>query len=529
MNIRSLLWALPSTLVAALVLLPILIISFSWFTDQTDVWQHLASTQLPTLIKNSFVLVIGVGIGVSLLGISLGWLIAMCEFPGRRWLEWALMLPLAIPPYILAFVVLGIFDFAGPVQSQWRVWFGTDAWFPQVRSTGGVILVMTAVLYPYVYMLARSAFMAQGKETMDSARLLGFTPWQSFWKVALPMARPAIVAGCALALMETLADFGTVAIFNYDTFTTAIYKTWLGFFNLQAAAQLASLLLLFVIILLISERFSRKGSDIQQDEKRPAIYELKSWKAWLATLYCSGLWVLIFVIPVIKLCHWIALSHSADLTQHIALIGHSLLLASIAAIIVAFTALLLSSAQHFYPSKFGKAANTITGFGYALPGSILAVGITIVFTYFDGWLIEQFSFINKPLLVGSLWALVVAYGIRFFTVGYGPINSSVSRIKPSLPAAAQTLGTPSWQLMGHLYIPILMPGLLTACLLVFVDVMKEMPATLLMRPFGWDTLAVRIYELTSEGEWQRAAFPSLTLVLIGLLPTLLIIRKTRSA
>jgi len=265
--------------IAALVLLPLSVLLFSWQTIDHEIWSHLWETQMPRLLGNTLTLVLGVGIGVTLLGVSLAWLTALCEFPGRRWLDWALMLPFAIPAYVLAFVFVGLLDFAGPVQTLMREWFGTGIRFPRVRSTGGVIVVLVLVFYPYVYLLARTAFLAQGKGLMEAARILGQSPWQAFWRVALPMARPAIGAGVALALMETLADFGAVSVFNFDTFTTAIYKTWYGFFSLSSAAQLASLLLLAVMLVLYGEHRARGASRPSNERPRvKALYQLHGIK-----------------------------------------------------------------------------------------------------------------------------------------------------------------------------------------------------------------------------------------------------------
>ncbi len=524
---------LPAFCVAALVFLPILVIVLSWSSDQTSIWQHLIETQLSRLLGNTLTLVVGVGVSVMLLGVSLAWLTAMCEFPGRRWLDWLLMLPMAIPTYVVAFVFLGLFAYAGPVQTGLRALFGPQVWFPDIRSTGGVILVMTTVLYPYVYMLARGAFMAQGREFTDSARLLNHTPLQAFWRVALPMARPAIVAGTALALMETLADFGAVSVFNFDTFTTAIYKSWFGFYSLPAAAQLASLLLLFVCVLLLLEQRSRgKGRLHQRPRQRGQGYVLEGWRAWGATLLCSTVVLLAFVLPVGQLLVWVTQIHASDFNaRYIDLVTHTFSLGLIATSVVAVLAVLVALSQRFLGrEKIGPLVR-VAGLGYALPGSVLAVGIMLAFAFLDKHLINPlqgfFGWPVEQVLLGSLLALIVAYIIRFFSVAFGPVQSGLDRIRPSYQEAAHTLGASQWQVIRRVYIPLLAPSILTALLLVLVDVMKEMPATLLMRPFGWDTLAVRIYEMTSEGEWQRAALPAITLVLVSIPPVIILIRRTR--
>lgn len=519
---------------AALVLMPLLVLLISWQSVDTVIWGHLLQTQMLQLIGNTLMLVAGVGAGVILLGVSLGWLTSMCEFPGRRWLDWALMLPFAIPAYVLAFVMIGLLDFAGPLQTLLRSWLGNDFRMVSIRSTGGVIIVLVLVFYPYVYLLARSAFMAQGRGLMEAARVLGQTPWQGFTKIALPMARPAIGAGAALAIMETLADFGAVSVFNYDTFTTAIYKTWYGFFSLQTATQLASVLLLFVFLALLAERRaqgSRRFPGV--DRPRPgAIYRLRGPKAWLASGYCVLVLSIAFIIPVIQLLYWLLEGGMAHLdSRYWSLIRNTLLLGAMAAALTVSLAVLLALARRLQPIRRIRTAVAVANLGYALPGSVLAVGIMFAFSWIDntllipfrGWLgVEQ----PAPLLLGSLFALLLAYLIRFMAVAYGPVDTSLARIRPSLPEAAQSLGQSGWAVLRRIYLPLLLPGILSAGLLVFVDVLKEMPATLLMRPFGWDTLAVRIHGLTTEGNWQRAALPALTLVLVGLLPVIVLIRRS---
>jgi len=525
-------WALPVYAVAALVLLPLSVLVLSWQAVDLQIWSHLWETQLPRLLGNTLMLVLGVGIGVTLLGVSLAWLTSLCEFPGRRWLDWALMLPFAIPAYVLAFVFVGLLDFAGPVQSLLREWFGSGLRWPRVRSTGGVIIVLVLVFYPYVYLLARTAFLAQGKGLMEAARVLGQSPWQAFWRVALPMARPAIGAGVALALMETLADFGAVSVFNFDTFTTVIYKTWYGFFSLSSAAQLASLLLLVVMLLLYGERRAR-GADHAGSE-RPrlgALYQLRGLKAWAATSWCLLVFACAFAIPLLQLLVWCWQRGRFDLDErYSALILHTLYLGALAALVTVTVALLLAFARRFSPTWGIRSGVGLANLGYALPGSVLAVAIMLAFSYLDRVLVVPVSSwlggAGRPLLLGSLAALLLAYLVRFMAVAYGPLESSLARIRPSLPEAARSLGAGNATVLGRIYLPLLVPGMLSAALLVFVDVLKEMPATLLMRPFGWDTLAVRIFEMTSEGEWARASLPALTLVAVGLLPVIGLIRRS---
>lgn len=525
-------WYPLSFAIALLVLLPLSVLLLSWHSIESEIWGHLWQTQMPRLLGNTVKLVLGVGVGVVVLGVSLAWLTALCEFPGRKWLDWALMLPFAIPAYVLAFVFIGILDFAGPVQSLARELFGASFRLPPVRSTGGVIIVLVLVFYPYVYLLARAAFLAQGKGLMEAARVLGKSPWQAFWKVALPMARPAIGAGLALALMETLADFGAVSTFNFDTFTTAIYKTWYGFFSLGTAAQLASLLLLVVMLAVYAERRARGVSRPANERARAdALYRLKGLKAWAAAGWCSLVFALAFVIPVAQLLVWLIKRGRFDLDERYAsLVWHTLSLGALAALVTVAVALLLVFAQRQAPVKAVRASVGIANLGYALPGSVLAVALMLAFSHVDNHVLiplsEAFGGAGDALLLGSLSALVIAYLVRFMAVAFGPLENGLARIKPSLPEASRSLGVSGFKLFSKVYLPLLLPAALSAALLVFVDVLKEMPATLLMRPFGWDTLAVRIFEMTSEGEWARASLPALTLVLVGLLPVIGLIRRS---
>ncbi|AJE23055.1 ABC transporter permease [Azotobacter chroococcum] len=518
--------------IASLVLLPLSVLALSWHSVDGEIWRHLWDTQMPRLLGNTLTLLLGVCAGVTLLGVSLAWLTSLCEFPGRRWLDWALMLPFAIPAYVLAFVFVGLLDFSGPVQTLLREWFGSGLRLPRVRSTGGVILVLVLVFYPYVYLLARSAFLAQGKGLMEAARALGQSPWQAFWRVALPMARPAIGAGLALAMMETLADFGAVSVFNYDTFTTAIYKTWYGFYSLSSATQLASLLLLAVMLVVYGERRARGVPRPSTERPRGrALYRLRGFKAAAASAWCGLVFLCAFVVPLLQLLAWFWQRGRFDLDErYTGLILHTLWLGGCAALITVACAMLLAFARRLVPGRTMGAAVGLANLGYALPGSVLAVSIMLAFSYLDRELViplsEWFGGAGKPLLLGSLAALLLAYLVRFLAVAFGPLESSLARIRPSLPEAARSLGVGGPQLFSRLYLPLLLPGTLSAALLVFVDVLKEMPATLLMRPFGWDTLAVRIFEMTSEGEWARAALPALTLVLVGLLPVIGLIRRS---
>lgn len=524
---------LSSVVLAGIVVMPLLIVFSGWMHSGNEVWQHLAQTVLGDLIRNTAWLLLGVGTGVTVIGVGLAWLTTRCDFPGRRFFDWALMLPLAVPAYVMAFVALGLLDYTGPVQTTLRSIFDTRLlWFPEVRSTGGVITVMTLVLYPYVYMLARSSFLTQGNSTVEAARSLGLNAWGAFFRISIPTARPAIVAGLSLALMETLADFGTVAIFNYDTFTTAIYKAWFGLFNLQAASQLASFLLVLVVIALMTERQFRGKARYHESTRSTRIYRyrLNGTARWGALFITSLILFLAFIIPVLQLSIW-ALGVFDDMDQrYFSLLWHTLMLGGMAAGLTVISAMLLAFSRRTQNDLVVRSSINIATLGYALPGSVLAVGIMLSFTSIDNVIRTLATLLGwqlpGQLLTGSVFALVMAYLVRFMAVAYGPIDSGLSRIRLSIAEAAQGLGDGPFMAWWRVYLPLLRPGLFTAALLVLVDVMKEMPATMLLRPFGWDTLAVRIYEMTSEGEWERAALPAITLILAGLIPVIVLVRRS---
>src|SRR3989344_4676103 len=530
-NVRG--WRLASLVVAAVVAAPILVIAGAWLTPATDIWRHIADTVLAELLRHTVVLVLGVGLGVLVLGTVLAWLVATCEFPGRRHFDWALMLPLAIPAYVLAFVYVGLLDYSGPVQTGLRAAFGTDGlWFPPIRSGGGVITVMVLAFYPYVYMLARAAFLAHGRTALETGRVFGLSPWRAFWHASLPMARPALAAGVALAVMEALADFGAVAVFNYDTFTTAIYKAWQGLFSLSAAAQLSSLLLLFIAMVLLAEQRLRGNAryDMSLRAAREDRYRLRGWRRWGVSAMAGLVLLLAFIVPVGQLLLWVWQVAFQDFDQRYArFFLNTLALGAAAAVVTTFFALLLAYTYRLKPDGLTRVAVRFATLGYALPGSVLAVGIMLSFVWIDNTLwqtVQQwFGIRPAPLLTGTLIALVLAYGVRFMAVAPGPIDSTFERIKPSLWPGGRALRAGDWEILRRVSIPMLKSGLFSAGLLVFVEVMKEMPATLLLRPFGWDTLATRIFEMTAEGEWERAALPAVTLVLAGLIPVVMLVRR----
>ena len=521
--------------IGLLTWIPLAVVFSSLAHPDTSLWQHLAEHVLPGLLGNTFWLVLGVSLGVLILGVPLAWLTAVYQFPGRRFFSWALMLPLAMPAYVLAFVQVGLLDYTGPVQTLLRDWLGDNVLLPEVRSRGGAILILSLAFYPYVFLLARSAFVTQGQRLLEAGQSLGLNRTQGFFRVALPLARPWIAAGLLLTLMETLADFGTVSILNYDTFTTAIYKAWFSMFSLPSAAQLASVLVLLVFVVLVLEqrtRLRQRYARSRDTPKQPI--PLLGWRAWLATGWATLVFLMAFAIPALQLSAWALQVMRGDLdARYWGFIGNTLLLSAIVCIAVICCALTLAYAQRQAQSQHRKmrARTTrlmvrLSTLGYAIPGSVLAVGIFIPVAWIDNQIIDLLALNSTGILKGTLVVMACALAARFMAVGFNPVESAMHRISPSQELAARSLGLSGFGLVRQLHIPLLRSGLFTGMLLVFVDVMKEMPITLMTRPFGWDTLAVRIFEMTSEGEWERAALPSLLLVLSGLIPVLLLARQT---
>jgi iron(III) transport system permease protein len=528
-------WRVAVTAVAGLVAVPLLVIISSLLRPTQGIFDHLVEHVLPGILTNTAWLVLGVSLGTLLLGISLGWLTGACDFLGRKTFSWALLLPLAMPTYVLAFIYLGLFDFSGPVQTAFRTHFPHSGFsFPDIRSTAGVIVVMILALYPYVYMFARSAFMTQGKSSMEAARTLGLTPTGTFFRVCLPMARPWIAGGLMLVIMETLADFGAVSIFNFDTFTTAIYKAWFGFFSITAAAQLSSILVFIVFLFIILEQLSRRrmrytqGGGLGLETSR---IKLVGGSNWAAFLFSLSVLLAAFVLPFIQLLSWtVEVFHLEFGSRYFWLVGKTLFLASIAALVICSVAIVLAYAKRRHRDHYTSGLTRMATLGYALPGTILAVGIFIPVARLDRvivhWLNSYFGYEASTFLQGTLIIMFTAYLVRFIITGFNPIDSATQRITPSIDEASRLMGVKGFSLLRRIHIPMLRNGLLTALILVFVEVMKEMPITLMTRPFGWDTLAVKIFELTSEGEWERSALPALALLLAGLVPVILLMRKS---
>ena len=531
-------WKLAAAFIAILVMAPLGVVLFTIFSPADGVWDHLVETILADLVFNTFWLVLGVGMGTFLVGVSLAWLTVTCDFPGRKFFDWALVLPLALPAYVTAFVLIGLLDFSGPVQTGLRSLLQTNRlWFPPIRSTGGVILTMTLAFYPYVYLLARNAFLTQGRRGIEAAQSLGHSKRSGFFRVALPMARPWIVAGLMLALMETLADFGTVSTFNYDTFTTAIYKAWFGMFSLTAAGQLSSILVLIVLVFLLLEQRLRFGARYGQVEKQGFSENrilLNHTHRWMAFFYSLLILGAAFIIPVFQLFIWSYEVFAQDFeARYIGYLSHSILLGGVAAFLTTLCALILVYTNRISKSVWTGVMTRLATLGYALPGAVLAIGGIILVTWVDHrlitWVETLFNIETGFFITGTLFAMLLAYLARFLVVAHSPVESAMQRVTPSIDEASRGLGFSGLAMLRKVHLPILRSGIFTAAVLVFVDVMKEMPITLMTRPFGWDTLSVRIFEMTSEGEWERAALPAVALVLAGLVPVILLTQQTSKA
>lgn len=511
-------------LAAALLCLPTLIplgaAAWSWTAVDAELLEHLLRFVLPDATGNTLALMIGVLAGVLLLGVSTSALVALTEFPGRRAFALLLLLPLALPGYVLAIAFLGIFESTG------------SAWAEALRITGfrglgGLIFVLSAALYPYVFLIAREAFATTGLRAIEAARSLGLTPMRAFWRVALPLALPWIGAGASLALMEVLADFGTVAAFNYDTLSVAIYKAWYGLFSTTAALQIASVMLVFIVILLSLESLARRRMRFESvgvDTIRRL--PLHGMARWSAAGWCTLVFLACFALPV----GWLAWRASGRLdlvdARFLGWIRNSATLALAAAALIVGIAALLASVAHALPSRLVRATQRVATLGYAFPGALLAVGLYVPLSHFGSLIGGGMA---GALAGGGVALLLCGYGVRFLAVAHAPISSSTMRIPRSSLDSARLAGIPRRGILRLVYWPALRSSMAVGALLVFVDVMKEMPITLMMRPFGWDTLAIRIFEFTSEGQWQEAAVPAMVLVAVGVLPIWLLQRQTGQA
>ena len=530
-------WTIFVVAIAFLISAPVIFVLSSIFSDTGEIWSHLASTVLPRYLLNSFILMLGVGCGVSVIGVGAAWLVTMCRFPGSRIFEWAMLLPLATPAYILAYTYTELLEFYGPVQMWLREIFGwtsvSDYWFPQIRSLGGAIALLTLTLYPYVYLLTRVAFLEQSTCTLEASRSLGANPWRSFFTIALPLARPAIMAGLALALMETLNDFGTVQYFGVDTFTTGIYRTWFGMGERVAAAQLAAVLLLFILWLILLELWSRRQAKYYQttsQQQQLKRFPLDGIRGIATSFACLFPVFLGFLLPAGLLLEMTITESGASFRGRFwDYASHSLTLAGITAVLGVAIALLMAYGVRLNPNWGMGVSTRIAAMGYAIPGSVIAVGILIPIgtldNAIDGFMRSMFGTSTGLLLSGTMTALVFAYLVRFMAVAFGAVESSLVKIKPSLDDASRSLGYGVTKTLIKVHVPMMWGGLLTGAMLTFVDVMKELPATMVIRPFNFDTLAIRVYNLAADERLSEAAGPALAIVLVGIIPVIILSLK----
>ncbi len=527
-------WTMLVVAIAAFISLPILVVLGGVFTNANAVWSHLAATVLSTYIANSLWLMLGVGLGVVIIGTGTAWLVTMCRFPGRRLFEWALLLPLAAPAYILAYTYTEFLEYYGPVQTLLRAWFGwrtvQDYWFPNVRSLWGAIVMLVLVLYPYVYLLARTAFLGQSVNTLEASRCLGCGAWQSFVRVALPLARPAIMAGLALALMETLGDYGTVQFFAVDTFTTGIYRTWFGMNERLAATQLAAVLLLFIFGLVLLERWSRGQARYYQTAQREQAlsrYRIRGARAIAAWIACTLPIGFGFLLPGALLLQMsFENAEQAFDRRFWQFATNSLTLAAVTAGLAVVLAVIMAYGLRLQRTLAMRLATQLASMGYAVPGAVIAVGILVPIGAFDNaidaWMRSTFGVSTGLLLSGTIAALIFAYLVRFLALSFSTVDASLTNIKPSLDDAARSLGHSTTSMLARIHLPLMSRGLLAAMVLVFVDVIKELPATLIVRPFNFDTLAVQVYNLASDERLADASGSALAIVLVGIIPVILL-------
>ncbi len=526
-------WTLAGAITSLVILVPIISVCAYWFAPPSENWGHLVDTVLPEYVSNSLWLMFGVSLGAGSIGVTTAWLTSMYRFPGRDFLTWALLLPLAMPAYIIAYTYTGLLDVSGPVQSTIRETFGLrygEYWFPEVRSLAGAIAMFSLVLFPYVYLLARAAFINQSICVLEASRTLGCGPWQSFSRVAMPLARPAIAAGLSLALMETLADFGTVEYFGVSTFTTGIYRTWFGMYDAVAAAQLSALLMLFVFVLILLERWSRRRAHFHHTtnryQKLPDVPLPPLWAA-VACIACLLPLLFGFVVPVIQLGLWAIETHDKMLDQRFfTLAWHSFTLAAAAALIALAPALLLGYGNRIQPTRTMHFFSRLAAMGYAIPGTVIAVGVLIPFGALDNqindWMRERYGEGPGLLFSGTVFILLFAYTVRFLAVSLQTVEAGLGKIRPSMDDAARSMGNNRASVLRHIHLPVMKGSLLTAVVIVFVDVMKELPATLVLRPFDFNTLAVRAYELASDERLADSSTAALAIVAVGIIPVILL-------
>ncbi|MCX0430546.1 iron ABC transporter permease [Aeromonas veronii] len=533
-------WITGSWAIALLLGLPVIALLFSAFSAEGELFRHLADTVLLDYLANTLGLVVGVVLLSLLFGVPTAWLVAMCQVPGRRALQWALMLPMAMPSYIVAYVYTDLLDYSGPLQAGLRALFGwnspADYWFPAIRSLGGAAWVLALVLFPYVYLLTRASFLEQSVSLIHSSRLLGCTPWQSFRRLSLPLARPAIMVAVSLVAMETLADFATVHFFAINTLTTAVYDTWLGYGSLATAAKLSCLMLLAVVLLIALERRSRSRQQVFQKSmghEQPLRYPLKGMSRWLAGLWCWGLVLAGFALPfIILLDYGVRYFELSWTPEFVRFAGNSLAISALTALLAMGIALLLGFFRRLDGGIKSLLPLRIAAMGYAMPGTVLAIGVLVPLTALDFAINDLAEWLGRQgpglLLTGTITAIVFGYLVRFVAIAIGSVESSMGKISPSLDMAARSLGQGDGGMLRRVHLPLVRRGLFAGAMLVFIESMKELPAALLLRPFNFDTLATHVYQFVSDEMLERGALGAIVIVLVGLLPLIWVNRSLDS-
>jgi iron(III) transport system permease protein len=533
-------WSLTAVLISLVVLGPIVAVATLAFAPSENIWPHLMATTLPRYLGNTLVLMGGVGLLAALIGTGAAWLIARYEFPLSRWFEWLLLLPLAVPAYVGAYALVDLLEYAGPVQTGLRAVFGwesaRDYWFPEIRSLGFAIIVLAAALYPYVYLLARAAFHEQSGASEEVAMSLGQGALKRLWRIGLPLARPAVAAGTAIVMMEAVNDFGTVDYFAVQTLTTGIFTTWLEGNNAGGAAQIACVVLVLVIVLVTLEKISRRKARFfnQGGRHRPVARKpLRGGWAVFALLGCAVPFTVGFVLPAgTILSH--ALSRAAlwrDPELYRAA-WNTVTVGAIAAVLTVLGGLLLVYGVKLSGRALPRLLQPITTIGYAAPGAVLAVGILLPLAVFDNALADFVlgltGFDPGLILTGSSFALVLAYFVRFFAIGQGAADAALERVSPSLGMAARSLGRQHKQVLREVYMPLIRGSVGSALLLVFVDCVKELPATLLLRPFNYDTLATRVHDQASLENLSDAAPAAIFIIVVSLFAVIFLARANRA-
>ena len=534
-------WSIGAGVIAVLVVLPIVMVIWIALTPDKNIWPHLISTTLPRYLRTTAILVLCVGTLSAIVGTVSAWMVTMYRFPGSKWLEWMLLLPLAIPAYVGAYALVDFLEYAGPVQTGLRDMFGwqtsRDYWFPEIRSLGAAIVVLTAALCPYVFLLARSAFREQSGGTYEVARALGAGPVARFLRVGLPLARPAIAAGAAIVMMETVSDFGVVSYFSVQTLTTGIFTIWLDGGNASGAAQIASIVLIVVFVLVALEKRSRGRLRYFQTPRQQRPVEarpLNGWQGWLAAVLCFIPFGVGFLLPTAVIASH-ALGHVDRWLEPELLraLGNTLMVGGSAAIITVAASVFLVYGVRMTGRRLPGLLLPLTTIGYAAPGAVLAVGLLYPMSAADHLIADAIEATTGRdvglLMTGSAFAIIYAYSVRFFAIAQGATDSAFGRVSPSLPMAARSLGQTAGGTLRKIHMPLIRGSLGTALLLVFVDCVKELPATLLLRPFNFNTLSTRVFEQASLEKIGEAAPAALLVMGVGLIAVIILARTTRKS